>query len=200
MVRGAGGAGRGSRADGSIGPRRASRRLEGPFAGGPRFGYHASRLVGFLVVCVLQATVTLLASSFLVFALIRTSGNPVDLILPAEATPAERQALIERIGFVSLFKLQGTNALGAPMSTLHREPDHNPCFDPTGFFGPGICAGYWFPWREGEMLLVVRLGPVENRDECASIEEELTGHDSRIRGCTPGAYWRGRGCRIPANR
>ncbi len=46
-----------------------------------------------------QALLTLLASSFIVFALVRTSGNPADLILPAEATPAERQAFIERMGF-----------------------------------------------------------------------------------------------------
>ena len=46
-----------------------------------------------------QALLTLLASSFIVFALVRTSGNPVDLILPAEATPAERGAFITRMGF-----------------------------------------------------------------------------------------------------
>jgi peptide/nickel transport system permease protein len=46
-----------------------------------------------------QALLTLLASSFIVFALVHTSGNPADLILPAEATPAERAAFIRRMGF-----------------------------------------------------------------------------------------------------
>ncbi len=46
-----------------------------------------------------QALLTLLASSFIVFALVRTSGSPADLILPAETTPAERQAFIARMGF-----------------------------------------------------------------------------------------------------
>jgi peptide/nickel transport system permease protein len=53
----------------------------------------------FVVARLLQALVTLLASSFIVFALVRTSGSPVDLILPAEATPAEREAYIRRMGF-----------------------------------------------------------------------------------------------------
>ncbi len=47
----------------------------------------------------LQAFLTLLLTSVVVFVLARTSGNPVDLVLPAEATPAERQAFIERNGF-----------------------------------------------------------------------------------------------------
>lgn len=47
----------------------------------------------------LQAFLTLLMTSVVVFVLARTSGNPVDLLLPAEATPAERQAFIERNGF-----------------------------------------------------------------------------------------------------
>ena len=45
-----------------------------------------------------QALLTLLASSMIVFALVRTSGSPVDLILPAESTPAERDAMIRRLG------------------------------------------------------------------------------------------------------
>jgi peptide/nickel transport system permease protein len=53
----------------------------------------------FLLARIFQAALTLLASSFIVFALVRTSGNPVDMILPAEATPAERQAFIQRMGF-----------------------------------------------------------------------------------------------------
>lgn len=46
----------------------------------------------------LQACLTLLLTSVIVFVLARTSGNPVDLILPPEATPAERQAYIVRNG------------------------------------------------------------------------------------------------------
>jgi peptide/nickel transport system permease protein len=46
----------------------------------------------------LQAALTLLLTSIIVFALARTSGNPVDLVLPPEATQAERQAYIERNG------------------------------------------------------------------------------------------------------
>ncbi|WP_333669496.1 ABC transporter permease [Elioraea tepidiphila] len=46
----------------------------------------------------LQAFLTLLLTSVVVFVLARTSGNPVDLVLPPEATPAERQAFIERNG------------------------------------------------------------------------------------------------------
>ena len=61
--------------------------------------YSAPRMARFVVARILQALVTLLASSFIVFALVRTSGSPVDLILPAEATPAEREAYIRRMGF-----------------------------------------------------------------------------------------------------
>ena len=46
----------------------------------------------------LQACLTLLFTSVLVFVLARTSGNPVDLVLPAEAGAAERQAYIARHG------------------------------------------------------------------------------------------------------
>jgi len=45
-----------------------------------------------------QALLTLLASSVIVFALVRTSGSPVDLILPPDSTPAERDAMIRRLG------------------------------------------------------------------------------------------------------
>ena len=45
-----------------------------------------------------QSLLTLLASSVIVFALVRTSGSPVDLILPAESTPADREAMIRRLG------------------------------------------------------------------------------------------------------
>jgi len=46
----------------------------------------------------LQALFTLLLTSSIVFALARTSGNPVDLVLPPEATQVERQAFIARYG------------------------------------------------------------------------------------------------------
>jgi peptide/nickel transport system permease protein len=46
----------------------------------------------------LQAILTLLLTSMIVFVLARTSGNPVDLVLPVEATAAERQAYIVRHG------------------------------------------------------------------------------------------------------
>jgi peptide/nickel transport system permease protein len=46
----------------------------------------------------LQAILTLLLTSLIVFVLARTSGNPVDLVLPPEASPAERQAFIARNG------------------------------------------------------------------------------------------------------
>jgi peptide/nickel transport system permease protein len=46
----------------------------------------------------LQAILTLLLTSVIVFVLARTSGNPVDLVLPVEASSAERQAYIARHG------------------------------------------------------------------------------------------------------
>jgi peptide/nickel transport system permease protein len=46
----------------------------------------------------LQGLLTLLMTSVLVFVLARTSGNPVDLVLPAEASAAERQSYIVRNG------------------------------------------------------------------------------------------------------
>jgi peptide/nickel transport system permease protein len=56
-------------------------------------------MVRFIALRLGQALLTLLVSSFIVFALVRTSGNPADLILPAETSPAERQAFIARMGF-----------------------------------------------------------------------------------------------------
>jgi peptide/nickel transport system permease protein len=56
-------------------------------------------MLRFLALRLGQAALTLLASSFIVFALVRTSGSPADLLLPAEATPAERAAFIRRMGF-----------------------------------------------------------------------------------------------------
>jgi peptide/nickel transport system permease protein len=46
----------------------------------------------------LQAILTLLLTSVIVFTLARTSGSPADLVLPADTTAAERQAYIERMG------------------------------------------------------------------------------------------------------
>lgn len=45
-----------------------------------------------------QALVTLLVASFVVFALSHASGNPVDVMLPREASLEERQAFIEVMG------------------------------------------------------------------------------------------------------
>jgi len=43
----------------------------------------------------------------------------------------------------SLFKAQSTSALGSPKSSVHREPDHDPCYNPAGVFPVGtICAGF----------------------------------------------------------
>ncbi len=41
----------------------------------------------------------------------------------------------------TLIKLQSTSVLGSPKATEHAEPDHNPCFNPSGVFA-GNCAGY----------------------------------------------------------
>ena len=55
-------------------------------------------MLGYVAARVGQALLTLLASSVIVFALVRTSGSPVDLILPPDSTPAERDAMIRRLG------------------------------------------------------------------------------------------------------
>jgi peptide/nickel transport system permease protein len=55
-------------------------------------------MLAFVAARVGQALFTLLASSMIVFALVRTSGSPVDLILPPDSTPAEREAMIRRLG------------------------------------------------------------------------------------------------------
>jgi peptide/nickel transport system permease protein len=52
----------------------------------------------FLAVRVLQAFLTLLGTTLIVFALARVSGSPADVVLPTEATPAERTAYIQRMG------------------------------------------------------------------------------------------------------
>lgn len=54
----------------------------------------------------LQACFTLLLTSVIVFVLARTSGNPVDLVLPAEASAAERQAYIVQNGLDRPLALQ----------------------------------------------------------------------------------------------
>jgi peptide/nickel transport system permease protein len=46
----------------------------------------------------IQALFTLLVTSIIVFALSRTSGNPADLVLPPESTPADREAYSKRMG------------------------------------------------------------------------------------------------------
>ena len=51
-----------------------------------------------ILVRLLQALATLLMTSIVVFVLARSSGNPADLVLPQEATPAERTAYIQRMG------------------------------------------------------------------------------------------------------
>lgn len=45
-----------------------------------------------------QAFMTLLMTSLIVFVLARSSGSPADLVLPTDATPAERIDYIERMG------------------------------------------------------------------------------------------------------
>jgi peptide/nickel transport system permease protein len=52
----------------------------------------------FLAVRGLQAFLTLLGTTLIVFALARVSGSPADVVLPPEATPAERTAYIQRMG------------------------------------------------------------------------------------------------------
>ena len=53
----------------------------------------------FLVSRLIQAVITMLVTSFIVFSLSHTSGNPADVLLPIETTPVERLAFIERMGF-----------------------------------------------------------------------------------------------------
>jgi ABC-type dipeptide/oligopeptide/nickel transport system permease component len=45
-------------------------------------------MVKFVLVRVFQATLTLAAASFVVFALARLAGSPADTMLPMGATPA----------------------------------------------------------------------------------------------------------------
>ncbi len=55
-------------------------------------------MITFLLIRFFQAVLTLLAASFVVFALARLTGSPADTMLPMDATPAEREALITRLG------------------------------------------------------------------------------------------------------
>ena len=55
-------------------------------------------MIKFTLTRLFQALLTLLAASFVVFALARMTGSPADMMLPMDATPAERQALIARLG------------------------------------------------------------------------------------------------------
>lgn len=51
-----------------------------------------------IVTRLLQAFITLLLTSVIVFVLARSSGSPADLVLPQDATPAERTEYIQRMG------------------------------------------------------------------------------------------------------
>lgn len=51
-----------------------------------------------IVTRLLQAVITLLLTSMIVFVLARSSGSPADLVLPHDATPAERTRYIQRMG------------------------------------------------------------------------------------------------------
>jgi peptide/nickel transport system permease protein len=55
-------------------------------------------LYRFIATRLAWALVTLLIASFVVFALGRVTGNPADTMLPIEATAADRQIFIERMG------------------------------------------------------------------------------------------------------
>ena len=55
-------------------------------------------MIKFTLVRLFQALLTLLAASFVVFALARITGSPADTMLPMDATPVEREAMIQRLG------------------------------------------------------------------------------------------------------
>jgi peptide/nickel transport system permease protein len=63
----------------------------------------------------LQAIATLLLASVLVFILARSSGNPADLVLSSDATPAERTAYITRMGLDRPLPVQYAAFLGAAL-------------------------------------------------------------------------------------
>lgn len=55
-------------------------------------------MVRLIAVRLLQAAITLVAVSAIVFYLARLSGNPVDMLLPLEATPEQRTQMIHDLG------------------------------------------------------------------------------------------------------
>jgi peptide/nickel transport system permease protein len=55
-------------------------------------------MLRFVLVRFLQAGLTLIVASFVVFALARMTGNPSDALLPIEASAAEREAFSKRMG------------------------------------------------------------------------------------------------------
>ena len=55
-------------------------------------------MLRFVLSRLIQAVVALLVASLVIFLLARVTGNPVDLILPIEATAEEREALIKAKG------------------------------------------------------------------------------------------------------
>ncbi len=52
----------------------------------------------FLLSRVVQAALTVLALTFAIFVIGRVTGNPADTMLPPDASPAQRAALIQRLG------------------------------------------------------------------------------------------------------
>src|SRR5262249_36056414 len=76
------------------------------------------------------------------------SGTPV-LIAPATDTHEAEAGTFGGQPFTAL-KCQSTTALGGLRSAVHQEPDHTPCFNPTGAFPTPFgtstlgfsCAGY----------------------------------------------------------
>jgi hypothetical protein len=62
------------------------------------------------------------------FTFVAGSGDPVTLPGP---DPLDSGG-VYTAGPFSLFKFQTTTALGAPAVATHKEPDHNPCFNPDG--------------------------------------------------------------------
>jgi peptide/nickel transport system permease protein len=69
-------------------------------------------VAGFVLTRVAQAIFTLLAVTTIVFALTRLSGSPVDVFLPLDATEADRQALVERMGLDRPIGVQYLTFLG----------------------------------------------------------------------------------------
>jgi peptide/nickel transport system permease protein len=86
----------------------------------------------------IQAIFTLLLTSVIVFGLARTSGNPADLVLPVEATPAERQVYAEQMGLdgplVTQYAIFLRNALKGDfgVSLRTREPATKLVFERVG--------------------------------------------------------------------